>query len=81
MVPSQLYADLYWRATYDDIKCKVKLHIGEKQARIVQDFDTLGKILSMAFGSGEGEKKQEVKVPQSAAELRSVFNQMMFPKQ
>ena len=72
-MPSQLYRKLFWRVTYGDIKTKIKLHIGERQALIVQEFETLHKVVSLAFGSEEKERPPE---PQKPDELRAAFGKV-----
>lgn len=53
--------------------------MGEKQAQIVQDFQTLHKVAALAVGSDTGGSKPKVDantnlvVPKSAAELQAAF--------
>jgi hypothetical protein len=62
---------VFWDVTLNDIKVKVKLYIGQQQAQIVQQFQTLEKVVSLAFGPGEKEKPKEV---QSKDELKTKFS-------
>lgn len=38
------------------MKSKIKLHTGEKQALVVQEFQSLMEIVKLAFGSEESKK-------------------------
>lgn len=61
---------MFWEVTLEDIKTKIKLHIGQQQAMIVQNFQTLQKVVNLAFGEPEKEKPPEV---QSKGELKAKF--------
>jgi hypothetical protein len=66
--------------TYDDIKTRIKLYLGERQALIVQEFQTLSEVVKLAFGGDEKSKKEaeRAKIPQpkSMAEMRGMFNKV-----
>lgn len=70
-LPSEV-REVYWKCTLNDLKVKLRLYLGEKQASIVQDFQTLAKIVSEAFGSGK--KDEKVEVPQTEAQMKAAFN-------
>lgn len=53
--------------------------MGHSQAGFVQEFETLSKILSLAFGGSSKKKSasdENTVVPQSGAELRKAFNKV-----
>lgn len=56
--------------TLDDIRTAIKLHIGQEQARVVQNFQTLNKVVALAFGEPEKERPPEV---QNKSELKAKF--------
>lgn len=68
---------MFWDVSYEDIKTSVKLYIGEQQARITQDYQTLSKVVSNVFGGGEKELPPE---PKTKAELKSRFERLMSTK-
>lgn len=60
--------------TYNDVKCKIKLHTGEQQAKVVQDFQSFMEVVKIAFGAPEKEKAPEAKSTEAVkAGFRSVF--------
>jgi hypothetical protein len=69
-VPSEL-DQIYWRFTLNDIKVKLRLHLGHQQALIVQEFQTIALIVGQAFGSKKN--KAKVSEPSSAEELQAAF--------
>ena len=69
-VPSEL-DQIYWRFTLNDIKMKLRLHMGHHQALIVQEFQTIASIVGQAFG-GKSNKAKVVQ-PSSAEELQAAF--------
>lgn len=75
-VPSQLHREIFWNVTLSDIKTKVKLYIGEQQAKIIQDFQSMMEVMSLAFGDGSKKQDREVEKPKSAADARAKFAQL-----
>ena len=67
-IPSDL-DQIYWRCTLNDIKVKLRLYLGSRQASFYQDFQTIAMIVSQAFGG----KKKDVAKPQTVDELKSAF--------
>lgn len=57
MVPTEL-PRLLWSRTKKDITMATQLKIGERQAMVMQDYQTIGALLSEAFG-GSSEPKDE----------------------
>jgi hypothetical protein len=45
---------LYWQYSLADIRVKLKLHLGQQQALIMQQYDTMALLLNQAFGNGGG---------------------------
>lgn len=79
-VPSDIQ-EVYWKYTHNDIKVKLRLHLGKEQAHIAQDFQTIALIVSQAFGDGKKPKgssksgsKPDVFEPSTAEEMRTAFN-------
>lgn len=68
-VPSELNT-IYWRNTLKDIRVRLRLHMGQQQALIIQNFQTLATIVSQAFGAKKEKKAVE---PQTQAELEASF--------
>lgn len=73
--PSKL-GPVKWGNSFRDIEIRTKLKIGEKQAGIVQDYQTLISVVSEVFG---GKPKQEnpspsAATPRNGAELTAAFN-------
>jgi hypothetical protein len=73
--PSQLHRTIFWDITYDDLKTKAKLYIGEKQALITQQFQTFFKVAELALGEGEKGEDPNVNMmkPKSAEELKNAM--------
>lgn len=71
--PSQLYRRVFWDVSYADIQTKIKLFLGEKQASITQEFQTLGEIMKLAFGDGGKERNQDIPVVRTKEELQAGF--------
>ncbi|HYG34258.1 MAG TPA: hypothetical protein VEC99_05715 [Clostridia bacterium] len=71
---------MFWEISYEDIKTRVRLYMGERQALISQEFQTLAQVVKMAFGSDEKAKKEaelaNIPKPKSAGELRHHFNKV-----
>jgi hypothetical protein len=61
---------VFWEVTLDDIRAKIRLHIGQQQALVIQNFQTLNKVVALAFGAPEKERPKEV---QSKGELKAKF--------
>lgn len=51
------------------------MYIGERQAQIVQSFQSFMKVASLALGGG-GKKKEEIYQPKSFNELQAKFSAM-----
>lgn len=77
--PSQLWRDIFWNVTYEDLKTKCKLYVGKEQAIIVQHFQTFHKVAALALGTDKDSNKPEndpnvnMMVPKSAAEAKLAF--------
>lgn len=69
-VPSEL-DQIYWRFTLNDIKVKLRLHLGHQQALVIQEYQTIAMIVGQAFG-GKKNKSNVVK-PETAEELNAAF--------
>lgn len=68
--------ETFWQLTYHDLKTKIMLYSGEKQALIVQEFQSLVEVAKLTHGSGEKEKTdlQPVKTIQEVrAGMAAVF--------
>lgn len=52
---------------------KVKNFLGHRQALILQEFQTLAEIMSMAFGDGSSKQEKKAPVPQNSEELTRMF--------
>jgi len=70
VVPSET-TEIYWRYTLKDIRVKLRLFMGNQQALIVQQFQTMATIVSQAFGSGKN--KSDTIKPQTKEELTAAF--------
>jgi hypothetical protein len=62
-----------WEYSLDDMRVRIRLKIGEQQAKVHQDYQTLALIVSEAFGG----KKSET--PQTATDAVANF-QALFRK-
>lgn len=72
-VPSNL-PELYWKYTRNDFKVKLRLYLGCSQARIVQDYQSLAKVVSEAFGGSTQSKVDEnTLVPKTKEEMQAAF--------
>lgn len=74
-MPSELYYDIYWRVTYEDLKTKLKLFIADKQYSFAQDFQVISQVVAAAFGGGK-KANENVVAPKTGAEAVSTFNKM-----
>lgn len=64
-----------WTNSLRDIEVRTKLKVGENQARIVQDYQTLISVVSEAFGGGDKTSDTSAgKSPSTVAELTNSFN-------
>lgn len=52
------------------------IYLGQRQALVVQEFQTLAEIMQMAFGSGDSKGKEDIPVPQNSAELTKAFGKV-----
>lgn len=57
-----------WEYSLDDMRVRIRLKIGEQQAKVHQDYQTLALIVSEAFGG----KKSET--PQTATDAIANFH-------
>lgn len=71
-VPSRAM-ELVWKYSATDLKVKVRVKLGSKQAEILQNYQTLALIISQAFG---GTKKSD-NVPKSKQELEAALNSVL----
>jgi hypothetical protein len=62
-----------WEYSLDDMRVRIRLKIGEQQAKVHQDYQTLALIVSEAFGG----KKSDT--PQTATDAIANF-QALFRK-
>lgn len=69
---------MFWDITYDDLKVKARLYIGEQQAKITQQFQTFMEVAKLALGGGEKGEDPNVNMmkPKSAAELKNAFGKV-----
>lgn len=77
-MPSRLAA-VYWTHTYKDLRFKIRTRYGEQQAQLTTQFEALCQVASLALGgskSEEDEPADDVKVPQTGAELKALFTNM-----
>lgn len=63
---------MFYGVTLEDLRTKIKLHVGQQQALIVQQFQTLEKVVGLAFGPAEKGRDLPPEV-QSKDELKSKF--------
>jgi hypothetical protein len=66
--------DLYWSITYRDVKTKVKITLGQKQAEAMQEYQNIAHIVGKAFG---GDDKPKGETPSNFAEAQSQFNKVL----
>lgn len=53
---------------------KLRLHLGREQALIIQEYQTLGKVISQALGGSKSSKTaEEVTIPKTGAEMQAAF--------
>lgn len=73
-VPSSIQ-EVYWKFSRNDFKVRLRLYVGERQAEVVQNYQTMGMILSQAFSakSGSDTSSGEDVVPQNKAEMTAAF--------
>lgn len=70
-VPSSL-PEVYWRFTRNDLKVKLRLFLGERQARILQDYQNLALVASQALGgSKKGDTDSEI--PKTKEQIQAAF--------
>lgn len=62
---------IYWKYTRSDIKVKLRLYLGQKQAEAVQQYENLALIANQLFG--DGKKHSENVVPKTEAEMVAAF--------
>lgn len=74
-VPTHFHWYTSWEVTYADVKTKIRLHIGERQAQIVQNFQSFMKVATLALGGG-GKPKEKIYEPKSFVDLQSKFASM-----
>ncbi|WMC09506.1 hypothetical protein PU634_10300 [Oceanimonas pelagia] len=77
-VPSQL-ALIYWSYTYRDLRFRIRIRYGEQQASLTTQFEALCQTASLALGGSKTEDQEpdeDVKVPQTGAELKAMFTKM-----
>ena len=75
-VPSKLWSELFWQITYDDIRTKIRIYVGQKQSHYLQEFQIFTKVVSMAFG-GEKNKTNTEDVPKNLNDARMKLKRMM----
>lgn len=73
-VPSR-FPILEWKYSFRDIETKLKLRLGETQAKIAQDYEVLATILSQAFGGGSNKPKVPETADEAMAQFKAVFGQ------
>lgn len=78
-VPSDI-KQVYWKFTLNDLRVKMRLYLGEKQAGIVQNYQSLSLVVSQAMGgkskssaSRANPSNEEALVPQTKNELLASF--------
>lgn len=76
-LPSDIQ-QVYWKSTLNDLKVKLRLYLGNKQAEIVQNFQTLSTVVSLAFGKGK--KKEKTEMPQTKEQMEAAFNSVFKAK-
>jgi len=70
-VPSNIL-QVYWKNTLNDIKVKLRLYLGQRQAEIVQDLQNMSIVASRLFGGEKSDKGDAIK-PQTKAEMENAF--------
>lgn len=75
-VPSEI-STLFWKYTRNDFRVKLRLHLGHAQAKIVQDYQIMGKIASEMFGEASSTSPPETQttIPATAAEMQAAFKE------
>jgi len=75
-LPSNLQ-EVYWSFTLEDLKVKLRLYVGERQASILQEFQSLSLVAAQAVGgNSKGSKSNsnhDVVVPKTAQEMQGAF--------
>lgn len=75
-VPSNLQK-VYWKFTRNDIRVKLRLYLGERQAHILQDYQSLALIVSQALGGSKAKggrsSSEDKEVPRTKQEMEAAF--------
>jgi hypothetical protein len=73
-IPSDI-TRVFWKVTRNDIRVKVRLYLGERYARIIQDYQSYSLATSYIFG-GKSKKRSSVNdedIPKTAAQAKMAF--------
>jgi hypothetical protein len=75
-VPSRLAA-LCWTHTHRDLQFKVRMRVGEEQARAAQAYETLADVVSRALGGKGIGGGDGVMHPRNVAELQVALDRVL----
>lgn len=77
--PSNL-PEVYWKFTRNDLKVKLRLYLGERQAQILQNYQSLGLVVSQALGGSKGKQDKfhtDAEVPRTKEEMLQAFKSVL----